>query len=112
MDCRLTDEQLLLRRSVRDFCETEIGPYVREWDERQHFPAELVPKLARLGLMGIQCPDEYGGAGLAGIDYCICIEEIARVDPAVALSVAAHNGLSASHILMFGTEDQKRRYLP
>jgi alkylation response protein AidB-like acyl-CoA dehydrogenase len=111
MDFRLTEDQELLRRSVREFAETEIRPHVTEWDEAQHFPIELVPKLAGLGLMGIQCPEEYGGAGMSAIDYCICIEELARVDPSVALSVAAHNGLCTSHILMFGTDAQKRQYL-
>jgi alkylation response protein AidB-like acyl-CoA dehydrogenase len=111
MDFRLTAEQELLRRSVREFAETEIRPHVREWDEAQHFPAELVPQLAALGLMGIQFPEEYGGAGMSAIDYCICIEELARVDPAVALSVAAHNGLCAAHIALFGTERQKQQYL-
>jgi alkylation response protein AidB-like acyl-CoA dehydrogenase len=111
MDFRLTEEQTLLRRSVREFAETEIRPHVREWDENQHFPVELVPKLGALGLMGIQVPEAYGGAGMSAVDYCICIEEIARVDPSVALSVAAHNGLCSSHILMFGTEDQKTRFL-
>src|SRR5688572_22596891 len=111
MDFRLTAEQELLRRSVREFAETEILPHVREWDQAQHFPAELVPQLAALGLMGIQFPEEYGGAGMSAIDYCICIEELARVDPAVALSVAAHNGLCAAHIALFGTEQQKQRYL-
>jgi alkylation response protein AidB-like acyl-CoA dehydrogenase len=84
---------------------------VRDWDARQHFPLELVPKLAELGLMGVQFPEEYGGAAMSAIDYCLCIEELARVDPAIALSVAAHNGLCAAHIFMFGTEAQKRRYL-
>ncbi len=111
MDFRLTEDQELLRRSVREFAETEIRPHVVEWDNAQHFPIELVPKLAALGLMGIQCPEQYGGAGMSAIDYCICIEELARVDPSVSLSVAAHNGLCASHILMFGTEEQKQRYL-
>jgi len=111
MDFRLSAEQELLRRSVREFAETEIRPHVREWDQAQHFPIELVPALAALGLMGIQCPEEYGGAGMSAIDYCICIEEIARVDPGVALSVAAHNGLCSAHIAMFGTEQQKRTYL-
>ena len=82
-----------------------------EWDEAQQFPRELLPKLAELGLMGIQFPEEYGGAGMSAVDYCICIEELARVDPAVSLSVAAHNGLGAAHIAMFGTEAQKQRYL-
>src|SRR5437867_4347384 len=111
MDFRFTEDQELLRRSVREFAETEIRPHVREWDEAQHFPSELVPKLASLGLLGIQFPDAYGGAAMSGIDYCICIEELARVDPGVALSVAAHNGLCAAHIAMFGTEAQKRTYL-
>src|SRR5437867_9944801 len=111
MDFRLSEDQELLRRSVREFAETEIRPHVREWDEAQHFPTELVPKLASLGLLGIQFSEEYGGAAMSGIEYCICIEELARVDPAVALSVAAHNGLCSAHIAMFGSDAQKRTYL-
>jgi alkylation response protein AidB-like acyl-CoA dehydrogenase len=111
MDFRLTPEQELLRRTVREFAETEVRPHVREWDREQHFPTELLPALASLGLMGIQFPEEYGGAGMSAIDYCLCIEELSRVDPAVALSVAAHNGLCAAHIFRFGTEPQKRHYL-
>jgi hypothetical protein len=111
MDFRLSEEQELLRRTVRRFAEAEMAPHVREWDRSQGFSAELVPALGRLGLMGIQFPEQYGGAGLSAIDYCICIEELARVDPAVALSVAAHNGLCAAHIYLFGTEAQKTRYL-
>ncbi len=111
MDFRPTEEQVLLRRSVREFAETEIRPHVREWDQDQHFPIELMPKLAALGLLGIQFPERYGGAAMSAIDYCICIEELARVDPAVALSVAAHNGLCSSHISLFGTEAQKQQYL-
>src|SRR5256712_3378808 len=111
MDFRPTEEQELLRRSVREFAETEIRPHVREWDQDQHFPSELMPKLASLGLLGIQFPEQYGGAAMSAIDYCICIEEIARVDPSVALSVAAHNGLCSSHIFLFGSEDQKQQYL-
>src|SRR5512142_954091 len=99
MDFKLTEQQLLLRRTVRE-CAAE-----------QHFPRELVPKLADLGLMEIQYPEEYGGAGMSAVDYCICIEELARVDPAVSLSVAAHNGLCTAHIFMFGTEEQKKRYV-
>jgi alkylation response protein AidB-like acyl-CoA dehydrogenase len=112
VDFRPTEEQQLLRRSVREFAETEMRPHVREWDERQHFPTELMPKLASLGLLGIQFPEQYGGAGMSAIDYCICIEELARVDPAVALSVAAHNGLCSAHIFLFGNEQQKQKYLP
>jgi len=111
MDFRPTEEQALLRRTVREFAETEMRPHVREWDETQHFPTELVPKLAALGLLGIQFPEEYGGAGMTALDYCICLEELARVDPGVALSVAAHNGLCSSHIFLFGNEDQKQKYL-
>ncbi len=111
MDFRHTEDQVLLRRSVREFAETEIRPHVMEWDQTQHFPTELVPKLASLGLLGIQFPEAYGGAGMSALDYCICIEELARVDPGVALSVAAHNGLCTGHIFMFGTEAQKQQYV-
>ena len=112
MDFRLSDEQQLLRASVREFAEAEIRPHVMEWDETQQFPMDLLPKLADLGLMGIQFDEQYGGAGMSAVDYCICIEELARVCPAIALSVAAHNGLCSAHIAMFGSEDQKRTYLP
>jgi hypothetical protein len=83
-----------------------------EWDEAQQFPMELLPKLASLGLTGITYPEEFGGAGMSTVDYCICIEEIARVCPAIALSVAAHNGLCTAHISMFGNDAQKQQYLP
>jgi alkylation response protein AidB-like acyl-CoA dehydrogenase len=112
MDFRLTDEQELLRRTVREFAEAEIRPHVMEWDEAQHFPMDLLPKLAALGLTGIQFPEEYGGAAMSSVDYCICIEELARVCPAIALSVAAHNGLCTSHIAMFGSDAQKTQFLP
>jgi alkylation response protein AidB-like acyl-CoA dehydrogenase len=112
MDFRLTDDQDLLRRTVREFAEAEIRPHVMEWDESQHFPMDLLPKLAELGLMGIQFPEQYGGSGMSAVDYCICIEEIARVCPAIALSVAAHNGLCTSHISMFGSDAQKAEFLP
>jgi alkylation response protein AidB-like acyl-CoA dehydrogenase len=107
----LTDDQALLRRTVREFAEAELRPRVMEWDEAQHFPTELLPKLADLGLMGIQFDEAYGGAGMSAVDYCICIEELARVDPSISLSVAAHNGLCSAHINMFGNEAQKRRWL-
>ncbi|MGH9255692.1 MAG: acyl-CoA dehydrogenase family protein [Vicinamibacterales bacterium] len=111
MDLRFTPDQELLRRSIREFAETEIRPHVREWDEAQHFPSELRPKLAALGLMGIQVSDEFGGAAMPAVDYCICIEELARVDPSICLSVAAHNGLGTAHIAAFGTHAQKLTYL-
>jgi alkylation response protein AidB-like acyl-CoA dehydrogenase len=112
MDFRPTEEQELLRRTVREFAEAEMRPHVMEWDEAQQFPMDLLPKLAALGLTGVQFPEDFGGAGLSAVDYCICIEELARVCPAIALSVAAHNGLCSAHIATFGTEEQKRRFLP
>jgi alkylation response protein AidB-like acyl-CoA dehydrogenase len=112
VDFRPTEEQEILRRTVREFAEAEIRPHVMEWDETQHFPMDLLPRLASLGLLGIQIAEEYGGAGMASVDYCICIEEIARVCPAIALSVAAHNGLCSSHIALFGNDTQKQRFLP
>ncbi len=111
MNFRLSDEQDLLRKSVREFAETEMRPHIMKWDNAQHFPHELLPKLAALGLMGIQFPESLGGAGLSAVDYCICIEELARVDPSVSLSVAAHNGLGAAHIAMFGNDAQKQTSL-
>jgi alkylation response protein AidB-like acyl-CoA dehydrogenase len=112
VDFRLSEDQALLRASVREFAEAEMRPHVMAWDEAQHFPMDLLPKLADLGLMGIQFAEEYGGSAMSAVDYCICIEELARVCPAIALSVAAHNGLCSSHIAMFGTGAQKTRYLP
>ena len=111
MNFCLSEDQQLLRRSIREFAESEIKPHVREWDDAQHFPSELMPKLAELGVMGIQFPTEYGGAAMSAVDYCICIEELARVDPSISLSVAAHNGLGAAHISMFASPEQKARYL-
>jgi alkylation response protein AidB-like acyl-CoA dehydrogenase len=112
MDFRPTEEQEILRRTVREFAEAEIRPHVMEWDEAQHFPMDLLPKLASLGLLGITFDERYGGAAMSGVEYCICIEEIARVCPAIALSVAAHNGLCTSHIARFGSDEIKNRYLP
>ena len=98
MDFRLTEEQQLLRASVREFAEAEIRPHVMEWDEAQQFPMDLLPKLADLGLTGIQFEEAVRRIGMSAVDYCICIEELARVCPAIALSVAAHNGLCSAHI--------------
>jgi alkylation response protein AidB-like acyl-CoA dehydrogenase len=112
MDFRPSEEQRILRRTVREFAEAEMRPHVMEWDEAQQFAPDLLPKLAALGLMGIQFAEEYGGAAMSAVEYCICIEELARVDPGVALSVAAHNGLCTGHINMFGSDAQKKAYLP
>jgi len=106
-----TDEQTQLRKSVREFAEGEIGPHVSEWDERAHFPTEILPKLAEMGLLGVIFPEEYGGAGLGYIEYATVIEELARVDGSVGLFVAAHNSLCCNHIYKFGSEEQKKKYL-
>ncbi len=111
MDFTLTDEQKHLRKSVREFAEGEIAPHVIEWDEVSHFPTELLPKLADMGLMGVIFPEQYGGAGLGYIEYATVIEELSRVDGSIGLFVAAHNSLCSNHIYKFGTEDQKKKYL-
>jgi len=111
VDFTFTDEQKHLRKSVREFAEGEIAPHVMEWDESSHFPAEILPKLAEMGLMGVIFPEEYGGAGLGYIEYATVIEELARVDGSVGLFVAAHNSLCSNHIYKFGSEEQKRKHL-
>lgn len=112
MDIRLTEEQQLLRQAVREFAEAELRPHVMAWDEAQAFSMDLLPKLAGLGLMGIQVAESSGGSGMSAVAYCVCIEELARVDPSIALSVAAHNGLCVAHLNVFGSEAQKREFLP
>ena len=111
MEFELNEEQQQVKFSVREFAEAEIAPHVMEWDETQHFPVEIIPKLAELGLMGVIFPEEYGGAGLGYIEYAAIIEELSRVDGSVGISVAAHNSLCSNHIYTFGTEEQKRKYL-
>ncbi|HEX3561009.1 MAG TPA: acyl-CoA dehydrogenase [Pyrinomonadaceae bacterium] len=111
MDFELNEDQRQIKMSVREFAEGEIAPHVREWDEAQHFPSELQPKLAAQGLMGVIFPEEYGGAGMGYVEYVTIIEELSRVDGSVGISVAAHNSLCSNHIFMFGTEEQKRKFL-
>jgi alkylation response protein AidB-like acyl-CoA dehydrogenase len=111
MNLQSTAEQDLLRRTIREFADAEIRPHVAAWDEAQAFPADLIGRLASMGLMGIEVADADGGAGLSPIDYCICIEELARVDPSIALSVAAHNGLAVAHLARFGNADQRATYV-
>jgi alkylation response protein AidB-like acyl-CoA dehydrogenase len=111
VDFTFTEEQQQLRRSVRKFAESEIAPHVMEWDEDSHFPLEIIPKLAEMGLLGVIFPEKYGGAGLGYIEYAIAIEELSRVDGSVGLIVAAHNSLCSNHIFKFGTEAQKQKYL-
>ena len=102
----------LLRKTVRDFARAEVAPHAQAWDKEERFPKEIVPRLAELGLLGIRIPEEYGGSGMDVTSYAICVEEIARVDGSLALTVASHNGLGTGHILSFGNEAQKKKYLP
>ena len=111
MDFELTEEQQQMKMSVREFAEAEIAPHVMEWDETQHFPIELKPKLAELGLMGVLFPEEYGGAGLGYVEHATAIEELSRVDGSVGISVAAHNSLCSNHIYQYGSAAQKKKYL-
>ena len=109
---QLSDEQTAVRNLARDFAEGEIRPVVMEFDESQEFPAELFGKMAELGFLGIMVPPEYGGSGLGSLEAALIVEEIARVDPSVALGVAAHNGLCTGHILKFGSEELKQEFIP
>lgn len=111
MDFEFSDEQRAIQSAIREFAEREICPHVMEWDEAQHFPRELLPQLAELGLMGVTVPREYGGAGLGYVEYAAIIEELARVDGSIAIIVAAHNSLCCGHIAEAGSEEQKRKYL-
>ncbi|HXM98751.1 MAG TPA: acyl-CoA dehydrogenase [Candidatus Dormibacteraeota bacterium] len=111
MDFSFTEEQQHLRKSVREFAEGEIAPHVMEWDEQSVFPAEILPKLGEMGLLGVIFPEQYGGTGLGYIEYALVIEELARVDGSVGLIVAAHNSLCSNHIYKFGSEAQKEKFL-
>lgn len=111
MDFELPESHKLLRETVREFALREVKPRARDWDREERFPLEMMPKLAELGLLGIKIPEAYGGAGLDMLSYALCVEEIARVDGSLALTVASHNGLGTGHILAVGTEEQKRKYL-
>jgi alkylation response protein AidB-like acyl-CoA dehydrogenase len=112
MDFELSEHHRLLRQSVRDFARAEIAPHAQRWDKDERFPMELVPKLAAMGLLGIRIPEQYGGSGMDTVAYAICVEEIARVDGSIALTVASHNGLGTGHVLAFGSDELKHRYLP
>ncbi len=112
MNFDLSEEQTLLRQTIREFAEREIAPGASARDEAARFPSELIPRMADLGLFGINIPQEYGGAGLDALGFTIIIEEVARFDGALALIIASHNSLCAGHILSFGNETQKQKYLP
>jgi len=107
-----TDEQELLRRSVRDFAESEIGPHVMKFDESQEFPHELVKKAAEQGYYGVLFPEELGGAGLGYVEYVIVVEELSRVDGSMGISAAAHNSLCTNHIYACGNDAQRKAYVP
>jgi alkylation response protein AidB-like acyl-CoA dehydrogenase len=111
VDFALTEEQLLTRKTVREFAEQEIAPHSLRLDESQEFPFDLFKKAAELGLTGMIFPPEYGGSGLSSVDAALIIEEVARVDPGIALSIAAHNSLACNHLYIAGTEEQKKKYL-
>ncbi|MFP5264698.1 MAG: acyl-CoA dehydrogenase family protein [Blastocatellia bacterium] len=111
MDFELNEEQEQIKRSIREFAEAELAPHVLEWDESQHFPTELRPKFAELGVLGVLVSEEYGGQGMGYVEYATIIEELARVDPSIALAIAAHNSLGTGHIYIAASEQQKQKYL-
>jgi len=112
VDFGYTPEQHHLRKTVRAFCEAEIRPHVMEWDESQTFPDQVFRKLGELGVLGAVFPEELGGTGYSYVDYSLVMEELARVDPSVALCVAAHVSLCTNHIYLAGNDEQKQRYIP
>lgn len=111
MDFLFTQEQEILKDSIRNFADKEILPFVKESDEKGKWPEELTKKLGEMGLLGIVIPPEYSGAGYSNVDYVIILEEISKVDPSVGLVVAAHNSLCSNHLNLFGSEEQKIKYL-
>jgi alkylation response protein AidB-like acyl-CoA dehydrogenase len=111
MDFELNEDEQQIKRTIREFAEAELAPHVSEWDEAAHFPVDLRPKFAELGIMGVLVSEEYGGAGMGYIEYATIIEELSRVDPSIGLAIAAHNSLGAGHIFIAGSESQKQKYL-
>lgn len=112
LDLELSDEQKQIRQAVREFAANEIAPRVQEWDQNAAFPSEIIPRLGELGVLGIVFPESYGGAGLGYIEYVTAIEELARVDASIALTVAAHSSLCTNHIFQSGSEEHRRKYVP
>jgi alkylation response protein AidB-like acyl-CoA dehydrogenase len=108
----VTNNLEAIAQTVRQYCEKKVRPFVRQWDETQEFPAQVFHELGDLGLMGVLVPENYGGSGLNYQEYVTAIAELSRVDPAIGLSMAAHNSLCTNHILLFGNETQKQTYLP
>ncbi|TDO69979.1 hypothetical protein EV143_11255 [Flavobacterium chryseum] len=112
MNFDYNETQVMIAQSIKDFAEKNIRPNIMEWDEAQTFPVPLFKKLGEMGFMGVLVPEEYGGSGLGYHEYITVVEEISKVDPSIGLSVAAHNSLCTNHILTFGNEDQKKKWLP
>src|SRR5438445_513653 len=112
MDFELSDDHRLIQRTVRDFAEREVAPVAEELDRTKSFPYEIVRRLGELGLMGIPFPQEYGGAGGDTLAYALAVEELARVDSSVAITVCAHTSLGTQPVYLFGSEQQKREWLP
>lgn len=112
MNFELSDEQRMLQSSVRELCAREILPNAARWDQEETFPHAVIPSMGALGLLGMQIPEEYGGAGMTFTDYVIALEEVARADASVGLTMASHNSLCTGHIYLAGTEAQRRKYLP
>jgi alkylation response protein AidB-like acyl-CoA dehydrogenase len=112
MNFELTDEQVVLQRSVRELAERLIIPHARRWDEEEVFPHEIIPAMGEMGLLGMQIPEEYGGAGMKFLDYVVALEEIARADASVGLTMASHNSLCTGHLYLAGNEAQRKKYLP
>src|SRR6478736_1084523 len=112
MNFQASEITLQIANAARDFAQQHIRPHVMEWDESQEFPVHIFKELGKLGMMGVLVPEIYGGAGLSYFEYKTIIEEIAKVDGSIGLSVAAHNSLCTGHILLFGNPDQKQKYLP
>lgn len=108
----MNENQRMIADMIRDFGAKEITPFRKEWDDNQHFPLELFKKLGELGLMGVLVPTEYGGSGFTYFEYVTAIAELSKLDPSVGLSMAAHNSLCTGHIMQFGNEEQKKKYLP
>lgn len=112
MDFELPEDVQALKASIRDFCEKKVKPFARDWDREEKFPMEVVKELGHLGVLGIRVSEEYGGAGMGALATAVAVEEVARYDGSLALTVASHNGLGSSHIRVFGNEAQKKHYLP
>src|SRR5947208_3281928 len=112
MDLELPEMHRALQASLRDFCERKVKPFARDWDRQETFPHDVVRELGQLGVMGMLVAEEYGGAGMDALAVAVAVEEIARYDGSLALTVASHNGLGTSHVRVFGNEAQKQRYLP